>query len=56
MAIEVLPVSEGMLQEVIEIITQGISYTRDRTDIRQEVRDYLKRWCDEEQEYLEEIK
>jgi ABC-type transporter MlaC component len=50
MAKEILTVPEEHLQEVIDIIRAGL-YVIGNV-IKQEVREQLTRWCDEEQEYI----
>lgn len=54
MASEVLTVPEEHLADVIKIIRSGLTHNRDRT-IDNEVCHQLKKWCNEEEEYLSRL-
>jgi hypothetical protein len=50
MATEPLNVPEQHLTEVIKVIRTGLAHT----DVREEVREALDDWCDDEERYLRE--
>jgi hypothetical protein len=52
MASEVLAIPEEHLAEVIKIIRSGLAH---KGHVTKEVRDQLKQWCDEEEEYLSRL-
>jgi hypothetical protein len=54
MAKETLAVPEEQLPQVIEIIRHGCDYYEDIVDFEETVAQ-LRRWCDEEQEYLDSL-
>lgn len=51
MASEVLAVPEEHLRDVIKIIRNGLKHTKGTPKV---VRQQLKKWCDEEEEYLDQ--
>lgn len=51
MATEVLAVSEEYLQEVINVIRAGLKVTK----VSSSTKYNLKKWCDEEEDYLKEL-
>lgn len=51
MASEVLAVPEEYLQEVINVIRAGLKTTKVSGDTKYN----LKKWCNEEEEYLKEL-
>lgn len=53
MASEILSVPEESLREVIAVIRAGLRATKDCVDVSKDTRKQLKKWCDEEEEYLE---
>lgn len=50
MAKEILAVPEEYLQEVINVIRAGLKVTK----VSSSTKHNLKKWCDEEEEYLNE--
>lgn len=50
MAKEILAVPEEYLQEVINVIRAGLKVTKVSGDVKYN----LKKWCNEEEEYLKE--
>lgn len=50
MAKEILAVPEEHLEDVIYVIRRGLQSTKKSID--KEVYEQLKKWCDEEEEYL----
>ena len=58
MASEVLAVPERHLADVIKVIRRGLAASKGRVKgvaVHQEVREQLKKWCDEEEEYLNRL-
>lgn len=51
MASEILAVPEEHLSDVIKVIRTGLKHTK---RVPRVVREQLKRWCDDEEEYLKE--
>lgn len=49
MATEILSVPEDSLEEVILVIRNGLKATK---GLSRETRKQLKKWCDEEEEYI----
>jgi hypothetical protein len=54
-ASEILNVPEEHLGDVIAVIRAGLVVT-DRSNIKKVVRRQLKKWCDDEEEYLERLR
>lgn len=54
MATEVLAVPEERLREVIEVIRAGLRAKRADKAISRETRTQLAKWCDDEEEYLDQ--
>ncbi len=52
MASETLSVPEEHLEEVIKVIRAGLKAVR----VKREVSQQLKKWCDEEEEYVERLR
>lgn len=50
MASETLSVPEEHLRDVIRVIRAGLEHTK----APREVRSQLRRWCDEEEQYLDD--
>lgn len=51
MASEILAVPEEHLATVIAVIRTGLKHVK----VSKEVRDQLKQWCDDEEDYLERL-
>ncbi|WP_180267710.1 hypothetical protein [Nostoc linckia] len=54
MATEVLNIPEEYLEQVILVIRRGIQKSEECGGVQQEVIEQLKKWCDEEEAYLQE--
>jgi hypothetical protein len=52
MASETLSVPEEHLEDVIKVLREGLKHVK----VKREVATQLKRWCDEEQHYLERLR
>ena len=48
MALEILSIPEEQLLEVVTVIRAGLQVV----DVSRETSDYLIKWCNEEEEYL----
>lgn len=53
MASEILSVPEEHLEDVIRVIRRGLEFTK--KSIHKDVCKQLKKWCDEEEEYLKRL-
>jgi hypothetical protein len=54
MANEILSVPEEDLEEVILVIRRGIAESEKSGGVKQRILEELKKWCDEEEAYLQE--
>jgi len=55
MAKEILAIPEERLEEVINVIRAGLVVYKGTKAISKETRKQLLKWCDEEQEYLDNM-